>query len=337
MCETARQPRVSIGFPVYNGENYIALALESILAQSFENFELVICDNASTDRTEEICREFAKRDHRIRYFRNAENLGASPNHNRTFELSRGEYFKWVSHDDLMCSEYLKECIHILDGDPSVVLCHSLVELIDETGEGFEIHDTLLLDSDSPSPSKRFASVALRPHSCLELDGLIRSDLFAQTGLLGSYHGSDRALLCELALLGRFIHLPKLLSKTREHPARYRRVATTAKDRHAFHNTTLANRRTIPTARLYWEYVRMVPRFVAKRADRFRCYAALFRWWFVNWNPARLIVDLAAVLAPGIVTRAERFKQRFISPEPTYGAKTADKNNTKSERSPMETH
>ena len=92
-------PRVSIGLPVYNGDNYLAETLDSILAQTFTDFELIISDNGSTDRTEAICRRYAAQDHRVRYVRNPSNLGAARNYKRAFELARGEYFKWNGHDD----------------------------------------------------------------------------------------------------------------------------------------------------------------------------------------------------------------------------------------------
>ena len=91
--ETSLPPIVSIGVPVYNGENFVGDALRSISEQSFSDYEVVICDNASTDRTSEICREFADRDARFRYYRHAKNLGAGPNFNATFERARGRYFK----------------------------------------------------------------------------------------------------------------------------------------------------------------------------------------------------------------------------------------------------
>jgi glycosyltransferase involved in cell wall biosynthesis len=309
------EPRVSIGLAVYNGERYIAESIESILGQTFVDFELIIIDNASTDRTEEICRDFESRDPRIRYIRNAENLGASPSHNRCVELAVGEYFQWASHDDVIHPDCLKECVEALDSDPSALLCHSLIELIDEKGETLDVHDTFLTGSDSPRPSVRFASLALRPHACLQTYSLMRTRLLRRTRLLGSYHGSDRALLCELALVGRFIRLPKPLYKNREHPGRYRRSAKTARERRAFYDTRQTGRLSLPTADLYGEYVRMVPRHVEDRRERLRCYASLARWWFVNWNLARLVVDIAAVVSPGIVIRAERLKQRFFSPEP----------------------
>src|SRR5690348_16440326 len=94
-------PRVSIGLPVFNGENFIADAIASVLGQTLTYVELVIQDNASTDRTAEICADFAARDRRVRYFRNPTNLGLAPNYNLAFHNSRGHYFKWLAHDDYL--------------------------------------------------------------------------------------------------------------------------------------------------------------------------------------------------------------------------------------------
>src|SRR5262245_38039803 len=98
--QMSSSPRVSIGMPVRNGEPFIADAIDSLLAQTLTDFELIICDNASTDRTQEICGEYAAQDARIRYYRNPTNLGPAQNHNKCFELSRGEYFRWHAHDDM---------------------------------------------------------------------------------------------------------------------------------------------------------------------------------------------------------------------------------------------
>ena len=103
-------PRVSIGLPVYNGEKFLAATLNSILAQDFEDFELIISDNASNDRTQEICEAYARRDARISYSRLPENLGAARNYNRVFALSAGEFFKWAPHDDLMGARFISACL-----------------------------------------------------------------------------------------------------------------------------------------------------------------------------------------------------------------------------------
>src|SRR5436190_13978533 len=101
------RPRLSIGVPVYNGEAFLAVTLESILDQSFTEFELIISDNASTDGTEEIARGIAARDERVRYHRNVANVGLAKNYNRLFSLASGEYFKWASADDVLLPGYLE--------------------------------------------------------------------------------------------------------------------------------------------------------------------------------------------------------------------------------------
>ena len=94
------QPKLSIGLPIYNGEKFLEQAIESLLSQTFKDFEIIICDNASTDKTHEICKAYVARDNRIHYYRNETNIGCARNFARVFELSSGEYFKWAAYDDL---------------------------------------------------------------------------------------------------------------------------------------------------------------------------------------------------------------------------------------------
>src|SRR4051812_44240337 len=103
---TEHTPLVSIGLPVYNGEKYIAEAIESLLSQDYTNIEIIISDNASTDNTPQICQQYQHKNPRIRYFRNDTNIGASNNFNRTFELSKGEFFMWAAYDDLRDQTYI---------------------------------------------------------------------------------------------------------------------------------------------------------------------------------------------------------------------------------------
>lgn len=103
-------PRVSIGMPVFNGEKYIRDALDSLLNQTFSDFELIISDNASTDSTEEICCEYASRDSRISYFRQTENNGAITNFQFVLDQARGEFFMWAAYDDLWSSDFLKDAV-----------------------------------------------------------------------------------------------------------------------------------------------------------------------------------------------------------------------------------
>ena len=170
------RPTVSIGLPVYNGENFLADALESLIGQTYGDFEIIVSDNASTDATEEIVRRYMADDERIRYYRNDHNLGANPNYNRTFALARGEYFRWHAHDDRCDAKYLELCIDLLERDPSVSLVHCKTAYIDRNGDpliplrnGFLDPDgfieRLVQDDDavpmlaSPSPHVRLDAVA----------------------------------------------------------------------------------------------------------------------------------------------------------------------------------
>ena len=100
-------PRVSIGLPIYNGENFLGDAVESLLAQTFTDFELVLVDNASTDGTAAMCERFVARDKRVRYHRNPQNIGGAPNFNLAFQLAdRAPYFKWAAHDDRHLPDFL---------------------------------------------------------------------------------------------------------------------------------------------------------------------------------------------------------------------------------------
>src|SRR6516165_10634650 len=117
-------PLVSVGLFVYNGERFLEETLQSILNQTFTDFELIISDNASTDRTGEIAQAYAKRDGRIRYHRNEKNMGAGWNARRVYELATGKYFRWATVDDLLAPELLRRCVEILESDPGGVLAHT---------------------------------------------------------------------------------------------------------------------------------------------------------------------------------------------------------------------
>src|SRR5690348_2515296 len=126
-------PRLSVGLPVYNGERYLAETLDSLIEQTFEDFELIISDNASTDGTAGICRRYEKLDSRIRYFRQPRNIGGAPNHNFVARQARGELFKWVSADDLYARDLLERCVDALNDLPHVVLAHPWTATIDGSG------------------------------------------------------------------------------------------------------------------------------------------------------------------------------------------------------------
>jgi glycosyltransferase involved in cell wall biosynthesis len=208
-------PRVSVGMPVYNGERYLPQAIDSVLSQTFADLELIISDNASTDATADICREYARRDPRIRYFRNATNIGAARNFNRVFELSLGDYYKLANSDDVAAPELVEKCAAVLDTHPEVVLCYAQTTLIDEDGvviaeyeDGLDLRDT--------SVPERFRAVLHRVRLVNVLQGLMRASVLRRTRLEGSYLGSDVVLLEELTLYGQFWEVPRRLFFRRLH-------------------------------------------------------------------------------------------------------------------------
>jgi glycosyltransferase involved in cell wall biosynthesis len=310
-------PIASVGLPVFNGETYLEAAIGSVLAQTFEDFELVICDNASTDRTAEICSDYAARDRRIRYFRNPQNLGAAPNYNLAFSHARGRYFKWLAHDDRITRSYLDKTVRVLDERTDAVLCNAVVGYIDSNGAPIGLYNSGLALADSPSAAARFGWMVLRSHSCVDFFGLIRREALQNSLLHGSFHGADRALLAQLAIRGRLIQLPAPLVEMREHPNRYTRSQARSADRAAWHDASKRGKISFPTWRLYAEYLKMVRRERMLPNERARCCAILARWWACNWNVARAGVDVLAVVAPGAPGAAERLKTRLFGAAPGH--------------------
>ncbi len=130
-------PLVSVGIPVYNGMPYLKLALTSLIAQDYPNFEIIICDNCSTDSTFSVCQDFIKQSSKIKYYRNSENIGASGNFEKVFQLSTGKYFMWAAHDDRWEDSYISKCVQILEQYPSVIIACTEVAFISSEGHFIE--------------------------------------------------------------------------------------------------------------------------------------------------------------------------------------------------------
>lgn len=202
-------PLITVGMPVYNGARTLHHALNSILAQSYSNFEIVISDNASTDDTPEIISEYAALDHRIRPYWNSTNLGARANYNRVLELARGTYFKWAAHDDWIASDYLERCVEELQGCPEVVLCYSAMCRVDAQG------DTRRLVVPA-NVLARSGSVARRVHDVLwhvpyhPIFGVFRTKALRSAGGIPNCPEPDRVTLVRVALRGLYAQIPDVL-------------------------------------------------------------------------------------------------------------------------------
>jgi glycosyltransferase involved in cell wall biosynthesis len=218
--------RVSLSLPVRNGDRFLSQAIQSILDQSYADFELIITDNASTDATEDICRQFMGRDSRIRYVRSTQDRGAAANFNLGFHLSSGEYFKWCAHDDLISPDYIARCVEALDADSGAAVAYGKMIGIDENGEanGFvELHSPEL---SGLSPTRRFGRVLARHVLVGAVFGLYRRSALRRTSLHKPYYTSDCALLAEIALLGKIVCESNAVLLGREHPDQSSRLKST---------------------------------------------------------------------------------------------------------------
>jgi glycosyltransferase involved in cell wall biosynthesis len=268
-------PPLTIGLPVYNGENYVSESLDSLLAQTYTNFELIISDNASTDGTEEICRSYATLDSRIRYVRQPVNIGAAPNHNYLVQAARGSLFKWAAHDDLFAPKLVERCIEALDERPELILAHAYMGIVDELGNTVEIYDYRLA-TDSPRPSERFRSLMFTDGGD-DFYGVIRTNVMRRIAPHNSYHNAGRKLVAELSLHGPFYQVPDVMFFRREHPGRgdnlgsIQRVCTNLDPRRKGHST----------ARLMAEMVAAYPIAInlapMSAAERRRCYRLYLEW------------------------------------------------------------
>lgn len=285
-------PKITIGIPVYNGENFLREAIECFLAQTYQNFELILCDNASTDRTASICEEYVNKDSRIRYHRNPANIGVSLNLNRVFELAEGDYFKWAAHDDLVTPEYLETCLSLMEADPEIVVCQSQIQVIDKENNpiysGIDINDDVIVTSlnrndslttDSPLPHRRFHALTVDSTDWLQVYGLIRCEALRQTELFKGLPGDDMMLLCQLSLLGRFHTIQQPMFFNRRHHGQS--ISTGIRSTHQFAillNPAKYGKLIFPQWELLYSFfttVRDSPHGVAEKIRLYGCVANFF--------------------------------------------------------------
>jgi hypothetical protein len=292
--ETGVPPRVSIGLPVYNGARYLRTAIESLLSQTFNDFELILVDNASTDRTQSICTAFAARDSRVRYHRNSHNIGAAGNFNLAFKLARGQYFKWAAHDDLHDPHYLEKCVAMLDADPAAVLAHSETRVIGGDGEevhvrpGYrpnemrgrpELYDEDLYDPrrwlDAPQASDRLRELLCGTKWCFEIFGLMRANSLRATPLHLSFYGSDKVLLAAMAIRGKFLTVAEPLFLRRYHPGQSSDKG--GKEQAVWMTSGGRVQYVPPQIRCLEWYVRLIARSGLPLRERLKCFGSTGRW------------------------------------------------------------
>jgi glycosyltransferase involved in cell wall biosynthesis len=307
---------MTIGVPVYNGEQYLAESLEALVGQTYEDFELIISDNASTDGTEAICRRYARADSRVRYLRQPRNKGCAANHNVLVNAARGELFKWAMDDDLYARDLLERCVAALDEYPNVVAAHSWTGLVDGAGAVTQAV-RYPLDTASAHAPDRFRSLLFASGG--DDDGaVIRTNVLRRCAPLDSYHHADRTIVSELALHGPFYQVPDWLYFRRDHPDRIERASPGVRSRCTSYDPRRADRWRHPTVRLLVEYalgyVAAIRRAPLSPTDKLQCCRYLAEWmtsratgrrWGQAASQPRAAVDLEAFNLGSLVAGQDR--------------------------------
>ena len=286
-------PMLSVGLPVYNGENFLSDALESLLAQSFTDFEIIVSDNCSNDGTAEICQRFLRRDDRIRYYRNETNLGAAGNFNGVVGLARGHYFCWACHDDLWHPDYFETCIRALESDPGAVLAYSRACHIDAGGEQSPVPLLEDLGLDHVSPRKRLWIYhnwyryldSIGRWSQIEglyipVCGIMIADVLGKTDLIGPYIDSDAVLIEQMLMKGKFLEIPEYLFSKRHHEKRS--VHHAYDQRTEWFSGTAPRKLMFPKWRILKE--RLKSAVVAPRAGMDKLYCTIEMVWYYIRRP-----------------------------------------------------
>lgn len=200
-------PKVTIGVPVFNGARFIERAVRCFLDQDFDNLEVIVADNASTDATLQICRSIASTDTRLRILTSDSNRGALPNYNRLLDHAAGTYFKWAAHDDWCTRDFVSAAVAALESQKEAVLCYAPMGIEDDSGRVHRWLDQRLPDLGSDDVWRRLHELIwnLRNPNPL-IFGLMRTDILRRTGRLPNTSQPDRALLNELALHGPFLRV-----------------------------------------------------------------------------------------------------------------------------------
>jgi glycosyltransferase involved in cell wall biosynthesis len=306
--EIVQMPKVSIGMPVYNGDDFIREAIVSILSQTFKDLELIISDNGSADETERICRAYAKEDKRIRYYRYDDNRGAAWNYNNTFKLAKGEYFKWMAHDDLLHPAFLEKSVAYLDKHPDFILCYSRVKTINEPGltKTYDWSDSFTR-VDSDKPYERFRD-GLYPWLCFSIFSLIRTDVLNKTTLHGNYAGADQPLLAELSLRGKWHILPGELLIKRDHLKTSVRASNyDYKLFSVWFDPRNRNRIVFSSWSLLIGYCKAIARVRLNAVNRLFCYLILTRWVLQPHILRNLITEILSAI--------RQFYDLRLSPKP----------------------
>ncbi|MGH8642312.1 MAG: glycosyltransferase family 2 protein [Burkholderiales bacterium] len=280
-------PKVSIGVPVYNGERHVRAALESLLRQTLGDLELIISDNASTDSTRDICEEYVRRDSRVRYHRQSENIGVARNWNFVARAGRGRYFKWASANDTCEPSMLALCAQVLDEDPGTVLCYGRTRLMDDAGATIEHYEKDLAITEDHA-RERFRTLMSKLALNNAQSGLIRMDTLQHTRLVRTYIGGDLPLMAEIALQGKFRVLPEYLLNRRVSEGSFSRLLS-RRELGDFWNPGSGSKNRLDLLRRHLDYVALALRAPVPLRDRLASLLLALRGMY--WDHSNILREL----------------------------------------------
>lgn len=285
-----RSPKISLGMPIYNGATFLRETLDSLLQQTYGDFELIISDNASTDDTQDICRQYAQMDSRIRYERLNENAGAIANFNRLPKLATGEYYKWAAADDVCMPTFLASTLQAIESNSEVAWAHSDFGKIDQHGNILTVEDAACeglahssqanqprMHHASPHRHQRFQGVLLGTTWCADVYGLIRKSILDKARPMPTCYGAEKVLLGELALRGKYEQVPETLFYQRVH-SRASGAMTTRAEQEAYMSPRAKRHRLSGTRLVLLKgHIGSIRHVSMRLSERALCLMAILRY------------------------------------------------------------
>lgn len=308
-------PSITIGMPVYNEERFVGLAIESLLNQSFRNFRLIISDNASTDRTTAICREYAKQDSRIKLIVHGENLGAAENFRFVLAGVETPFFMWAGSHDLWDSSYLQELSRTLDRQPDAALAYARTRVIDGEGQTTIECTPDQLSYGDESPRLRGREIVRTLTWCNMVYGLFRTNAISNCRLDIPCLGNDLVFLMETALRGKIVHVASTTFIRREYrlPPKDERTQLLAQLRRILGKEDVARELDRRYTNWFYEHVRSA--FRVPGSPHVRIYRALTLGaaFLERWEPQ---FESRSILIPFLFyqrchRRITKIRRRFV--------------------------
>jgi glycosyltransferase involved in cell wall biosynthesis len=277
--------------PTFNAAATIGTAIESLLAQTFGDIELVVSDNASTDGTWDIIGEYMQRDRRVRGVRQVRNIGANANYCAVVQVARGRYFKWASSNDWCAPQFLQACVQCLAGETDVVMVAPRTRLFESVVERHTDYQGDIACMH-PNPADRFIHVGSQLALNNVMNGVVRLDALRATRLIEHYPGADVVLVGHLALMGKIALLDERLFYRRMDAATATRMMSAAAVlRHHYPDETWRSR--LPAWRLALGWLRVALSAPVPMGERWRAVQWVARMTY--WNRARMAHDLLDLL------------------------------------------